>query len=81
MDERVHMQFSGNLAAIGQQGLMISQQIAHQTQASFVLASHDYSIPEAIAMGEQNRSTLPHNVAGLNTAHFVPVPGGALKVA
>lgn len=67
-------QFSGNLAAIAQQGVMINQQIAHHTQTQAVNNANTIGPMEAIALAVVERASRPNDFAALSTSHGVPNP-------
>lgn len=67
-------QFSANVVAIGQQGLMINQQIAHHTQTQAVNEANSLGPFDMVGLAGVERATRPNDMAALSTSDRVPVP-------
>ena len=69
-------QFLGNLAAIGQQGIMINQQVAHHTQTQAVNDANSLGPFDMVALAGVERASRPNDFAALSTSDRVPVQKG-----
>lgn len=66
-------QFSANIAAIGQQGIMNNQAIAHHTQTQAVNQANKLGPFDMVALAGVERASRPNDMAALSTSDRVPV--------
>lgn len=66
-------QFSANIVAIGQQGVMINQQVAHHTQTQAVNNANKLGPFDMVGLAGVERASRPNDMAALSTSDRVPV--------
>lgn len=65
-------QFSANIAAIAQQAVINSQNIAHHTQTQAINQANSLGPFDMVGLAGVERASRPNDFAALSTSHGVP---------